>query len=80
MWFIYQFLIRTVKGMLLVMFLQEVAMPIYFAVLLVILKLTAFKPTFYAEETNNQSFSLNNFKANENTTFYVAPDFPDARR
>jgi len=59
---------------------QEFFFPLYFVLILVILKSVAYKPTYYLAEDNNQSLSLRHFQANPNTTFYVAPDVTNVRR
>ncbi|CAK8683815.1 unnamed protein product [Clavelina lepadiformis] len=58
--------------------IQEILLPIYFVVLLVVLKLAAYKPDSLPSLPNESNRSLSSFQLPDNTVFYVAPNFTEA--
>nr|CAB3219613.1 ATP-binding cassette sub-family A member 5-like [Phallusia mammillata] len=60
--------------------IQEMIMPIYFVVLLVILKLAAYKPTTFPYLPNNETVAITAKPIPQKSPIYVAPDFPQAQQ
>lgn len=58
---------------------QEVVMPIYFIVLLALLKTFAYKPTAY-DPVSSQNLTTSEISTNVSRHFLIAPNLTDASR